>query len=202
MSRLVTLVAITLVVGLAVSFATVGARDAGAAPATFKIDTSHSAVLFKANHLGVSYTWGRFNSFEGSFTLTDGDAKDCAVEVSVDASSVDTGNQGRDDHLRNADFFNVKEFPTISFKSTKVVRVDGGFDVTGDLTLHGVTKPVTARMLKVGEGDLTEVMPQLGYRAGFEGKFTVKLADHGFPQKGPKTDDSVMILMSFEGVRQ
>lgn len=201
-TRLVTALAVACALVLSVTLVPVGTPEAGAAPAQFSVDPVHSAVLFKIKHLGVGYVWGRFNTFEGKFSLTEGDPASCAVEVTIDAASVDTGTDQRDDHLRSPDFFNAKEFPKIAFKSTKVARVEGGFDVTGTLTLHGKTKPVTVRMLKVGEADLSKDMPQLGYRAGFEGKFEIKRSDFGMTEMLPGIGDDVIVLMAFEGVRQ
>ncbi|MBM4290261.1 MAG: hypothetical protein FJ138_01470 [Deltaproteobacteria bacterium] len=162
---------------------------------TFTLDASHSAILFKAKHFGVGYTYGRFNKITGSYT---GGAAP-AVSFEVDASSVDSANAKRDDHLKGPDFFNVNETPKITFKSTKWEDKGNGLaHVTGDLTLHGVTKAITVPVTKVGEGN----DPYGGYRVGFETTFTVKRSDFGISYGLPAAvSDEITLIVSFEGTR-
>ena len=179
------------------------APRATAAATTFEIDASHSAILFRLDHLGVSAAYGRFNKFSGSFVLDGNDPAGCSVQLVVDAASVDTGHEGRDDHLRKPDFFNVAEHKTITFKSTRVSKTTSPkhLDVTGDLTLRGVTKQVTIRMEKIGEKDLGE---RFGYRAGFEGTLRIKRTDYGMGwgvDKG-SLGDEVKLILAFEGVKK
>jgi|LauGreDrversion4_2_1035121.scaffolds.fasta_scaffold825988_1 polyisoprenoid-binding protein YceI len=161
----------------------------------FTLDAGHSAVLFKAKHFGVGYTYGRFNKISG--TYTSGAAP--TVSFEVDASSVDSANAKRDDHLKGPDFFNVNETPKITFKSTRWEDKGGGSAlVTGDLSLHGVTKSVTVTVIKVGEGS----DPYGGYRAGFETTFTIKRSDFGISYGLPAAvSDEITLIVSFEGVR-
>src|SRR5215469_9739079 len=106
----------------------------------YVLDPAHTAVTFKISHLGLSWTHGRFNSVSGGLVLDGGKA---SFVLDIKPESVDTGNAKRDEHLRTPDFFNVKQFPKISFKGDSVKAVKDGYEVKGDLTLHGTTKPVT-----------------------------------------------------------
>ena len=97
----------------------------------------------RSRTLGLSYIHGRFDDFTGNFTIDTSDPAKSSFTLTIKPESVDTNNAGRDTHLRGPDFFNVKQFPVISFTSTAVKPIEGGYEVTGDLTLHGETKPVT-----------------------------------------------------------
>ena len=111
-------------------------------PGVFDLDVSHSTVGFHVRHLMVSKTRGRFTGFTGTVTIAD-DPLASSVEVTIDAASVTTGDDKRDEHLRSADFFDVERFPEITFRSTRVADHHGDrFRLEGDLTVHGVTKPV------------------------------------------------------------
>jgi len=135
----------TLIVlaGLSIA-ATLNAQD------VYKVDAVHSQIGFKIRHL-VAKSSGRFTKFEGAITV---DAKDIAkskVEVTINAASINTDNEARDKHLRGADFFEVDKFPTITFKSTAVKEVEKGkLQVTGDLTMHGVTKSISFPITNAG----------------------------------------------------
>jgi polyisoprenoid-binding protein YceI len=108
------------------------------------LDTTHSAAEFAVKHLMISTVKGRFNTFTGSGTTnTDGTLK--SAELTIDAASINTNVEARDNHLRSADFFDVAKFPTITFKSTKIEQKGTDVTITGDLTMHGETKPVTLK---------------------------------------------------------
>ena len=115
---------------------------------TWSIDASHSEVGFSVRHMMVSNTKGKFKKFEGTVQLNDKDVTKSTVNVTIDAGSVDTENEKRDGHLKSPDFFNVAKHPKLTFKSTKVKKKGSGLEVTGQLSLHGVTKTV---VLKVDE---------------------------------------------------
>ncbi len=120
---------------------------APAVAATFTIDRAHSGVGFKVKHLMVSNVRGSFNDFAGTVVYDPADPKSWQVEATIQATSIDTGDSKRDDHLRSADFFDVATHPTLTFKSTGVTaNKDGTYLLTGDLTMHGVTKPVTLNL--------------------------------------------------------
>jgi polyisoprenoid-binding protein YceI len=162
---------------------------------TYKADPVHSTVIFRINHLGTSWVYGRFDDVAGTFTVDD---KTPSFDFTVNADSVDTNNKQRDTHVKSADFFSVKEFPTITFKSTSVTSTgDKKFDVTGDLTLHGVTKSITVPLEFVGAADT-----KMGSRAGYEAHFSVKRSDYGMDKMVGMVGDDVYLTVSFEGVKQ
>ena len=166
-----------------------------AAP-TYKIDPVHAAVIFYVKHMGVAHSYGRFNDVSGSYSI---DAKDLAkssIEVSIKATSIDTNNQKRDDHLRGPDFFKSKQFPTIIFKSKSIK--DAGkdrFKVTGDLTLLGKTKTIEIEVTHVGTGKGRSGKPLSGYTTSF----TIKRSDFGMNYGIPNIGDDVHLTISFEG---
>jgi polyisoprenoid-binding protein YceI len=111
--------------------------------ATWTIDTTHSEVSFKVKHLVISTVTGKFKSFEGTVESDKEDFSDAKIKFSVDINSIDTGNDGRDGHLKSADFFDAEKFPSMSFESTELVSQGGGdYEVKGNLTIKGVTKAV------------------------------------------------------------
>lgn len=163
---------------------------------TFKVDGTHSSVVFRIKHMNVSYFYGRINKIDGQFTLDDGDGAANSIDITLDATSVDTGNDGRDRHLKSPDFFNAKQHDTITFKSTSVKSSgEGKFEVTGDLTLHGVTKSITVNVERVGVGPGREG----GTIAGFEAVFTIKRSDYGMEFMNGPLGDEVRLMVGIEG---
>lgn len=141
----------------------------------YRIDAVHSQVGFKIRHF-VSKTAGRFTEFEGTVTVDPKDMAKSSVQVAIKAASINTDNADRDAHLRKADFFDVEKFPTITFKSTSVKEVTKGrLEVTGDLTMHGVTKSITFPIASLG----AQPGPRGGVVAGF-GDGLLKLNRHDF----------------------
>ncbi|MBX3025177.1 YceI family protein [bacterium] len=135
------------------------AAPAFAGTATWQIDPDHSSAQFAIKHLMVSTVRGTIGPVTGTVTIDDGDLTKSSVTASIDAKGIDTRNQKRDDHLRSPEFFDVATFPAITFTSTAIEKAgDGAYAVRGDLTLHGVTKPVT---LKV-EGSPTPMRDPFG----------------------------------------
>jgi polyisoprenoid-binding protein YceI len=179
------LTALTVVFGAAV----------WASAETYKIDAVHSQVIFRIGHLGVSKIFGRFNTTEGTF-VTDDDPSKISFEATVSVDSLDTGNPQRDKHLKSPDFFNAKQFPEITFKSTSVAKSGDTYQITGDLTLHGVTKSITVPMTKIGEAKT-----MAGERAGFGTEFTVKRSDYGMNFMPGAVGDDVELLINLEGVK-
>lgn len=114
------------------------------ATTTWAIDASHSEIGFKVKHMMFTNVSGKFEKFEASATTEDTDFTNAQLDFSADIASVNTGSADRDNHLKSADFFNAEEFPKMSFKSTSMKKVsENEFELTGDLSLHGVTKTVT-----------------------------------------------------------
>jgi len=142
---------------------------------THTIDTTHSTVLFKVKHLGTSNSYGRFNDIAGTIVDDDKDSSKGSIDITVKVESIDTGNEKRDQHLKSPDFFAAKQFPTITFKSKSVKALpDGGFEASGQLTLHGVTRDLKVKVEKTGTG---KAMRGDGKLTGFEAKFTIKRSD-------------------------
>jgi polyisoprenoid-binding protein YceI len=144
------------------------------AAGTWDIDASHSEVGFSVRHLGISKTKGRFGTFSGAITVAE-TPEDSSVAVEVDMSSVDTRDAGRDEHLRNADFFEVETFPTMTFRSTKVTPKGDRWVVEGDLTIKSVTKQV------VLDAEVTGLAtdPWGNDRVGFQASTEVNREDFG-----------------------
>ena len=144
-------------------------------PGTYVIDASHTNVGFVVRHLMVSKTRGSFPELTGTITIGD-DPLDSSVEVSIDAAGVDTGDEKRDGHLRSPDFFDVEQFPAISYRSTRVTpAAPGHFDVDGELTVRGITKPVQLQV--TFEGAVTD--PWGNTRSGFAASAEVDREDFG-----------------------
>ena len=141
---------------------------------TWAIDESHTSVNFKVKHLGLAKTRGRFSTLEGTVTVGER-PEDSTVEVAIDAASINSNDETRDNHLRSADFFDVEQHPSITFRSTAVSGKGERWSVAGDLTIAGVTKPVTLDVDFDGvAGD-----PWGGSRAGFTAKTVVNREDFG-----------------------
>ena len=123
-----------------------GAGIASAQAKDYKIDTNHSEADFSIKHLAISTVHGSFHGVTGVVHFDPADVAKTSVDATIDVSTVSTGIAARDTHLKSADFFEVAKFPTMTFKSTSVVKAGDHYDLKGDLTMHGVTKTVTLRM--------------------------------------------------------
>ena len=167
MSRVLRLLCLGLVSSLVMA-------DTGFAE-KYQIDRSHSSVGFSIRHF-VSRTAGRFNQFSGTIDYDPAAPEKMMIETTIQAQSVDTGNQRRDNHLRGADFFEVETYPTIAFKSTSAVKDGEKILVTGDLTMHGVTKSITMPVTVLGVGTHPQRNTPL---AGFETELTLLCSDFG-----------------------
>ena len=141
----------------------------------FEIDPVHSTIGFKVKHL-FSYVTGRFNEVQGTISADAAKPEDSSVEVKIATKSVNTANEKRDTHLRSPDFFDAEKFPEMTFKSKKIARAgDDTADVTGDFTLHGVTKEVVLKVKFLGKGKgMTG-----GLQTGWEAKTTIKRSEYG-----------------------
>jgi polyisoprenoid-binding protein YceI len=118
-------------------------QTAIAAPVEWAFDASHSRIGFSVAHLVISEVSGQFKQATGKFLIDDADLTKSKVDLTIQATSIDTGDEKRDEHLRKPDFFDVAKFPTLQFKSTKIVKSGASYKLSGDLTIKGVTKPVT-----------------------------------------------------------
>lgn len=164
----------------------------------YGVDPVHSTVIFKCLHAGTSWAFGRFDDVAGSLHFDGGAPDKSHVEITIQAKSVNTNAKDRDDHLRGPDFFDVKQFPTATFKSTKIEKKgDKTYAVTGDLSLHGTKKQVTIDMQHTGSVDAP---PPLGKRIGFYGTMTLKRADFGMTYGEGMLGAEVELMLSIEGL--
>jgi len=168
--------------------------------ADYKIDKEgqHAFIQFRIQHLGYSWLYGTFKDFDGRFTFDEKNPAADNVEVTINTSSVDTNHAERDKHLRSADFLNSSKNPQAMFKSTAVKKEGDELQITGDLTLNGVTKPVTLEARLLGEGK----DPWGGYRAGFEAEGEIALKDFNITKDLGPASQKVQLMISVEGVRQ
>jgi polyisoprenoid-binding protein YceI len=172
---------------------------ASPAPADdYKVDPAHAGINFKIAHLGLSWIQGRFDEFSGEFTIDPSNPDKTSFALLINPASIDTNNQNRDGHLRSPDFLNVKQFPAMSFKSTAVLPIKGGYEVTGDFTMHGVTKPVTFELL----GGRSRQFPPGVSRTGFSAEFPLKRTEFGISKFAPDVGEIVYVAVSFEGTRK
>lgn len=187
-----TLSLLSLVVALLVSASPATAAD------TYEIDGAHSSFSFAVKHAGISWVHGRFNKFRGTVTLDEADLSKSVFEVSLPVDSIDTNQAKRDEHLRSPDFFNEKQFPFVTFKSTKVEDKGENLHVTGNFTMHGVTKSITLDLNKGGSAEL----PKGVHRVGFSTEAVIKRSEYGMDYGIPMVGDEVKISISFEAVKQ
>lgn len=174
-----------------------------AAQGTYGIDTVHSNVTFKVRHL-VSKVSGEFTDFDGTIVADFENLDASSVEFTIQTASIDTKNEKRDGHLRSADFFDVEKYPEITFKSSKITKVDDdSFAVAGTLTLRGVSKEITLTVDFLGE-----VTAMGGTRAGYELTTTVNRRDYGVSWNRPLDaggfvlGDDVEIYIALELIKQ
>ena len=172
----------------------------------FSVDDVHSSLIFGIKHMDLCNFYGRFNDLDGHFVLDMDNPEASSFDVKVKMNSVDTGNTGRDKHLKSPDFFNAAEFEHMSFKSTKVSKsADNTLQVTGDLTLHGVTREVVLDV----EGPTPYVKDMRGdTRAGLSATTKLKRKDFGIVWNkamnggGVVVGDDIDVAIEVEGVRR
>lgn len=167
---------------------------------TYEIDTVHSHAIYKIKHLNVAYQYGRFKEMKGMVMVDEKNPSNSKVEVVIPTASVDSNHPKRDEHLKSPDFFDARKFPNLTFKSTSVKKLSADtYEVLGNLTLHGVTKPVKFNFVKTGEGKGM----QGEYRMGGEAMLSINRSDFGIKYMLPNgLSDRVDIMLSFEGIKQ
>ncbi len=171
---------------------------------SWTIDSSHSQVNFSARHMGIMTVRGHFNDIQATIDFNQDDFTASSVEASINAGSLVTNDAKRDEHLRSADFLDVEKYPTITFKSTKIERAEHDrYRMTGDLTIHGVTRPVTLDV--VYSGQIKD--PWGNARAGFSAETTIRRSDWGISFNavletgGLVVSDEVKIALDVEAVK-
>ena len=169
--------------------------------ADYQIDTkgAHASIQFKISHLGYSWLWGRFNDFDGTFSYDEKNKSAAKISMTVKTKSVDTNHAERDKHLRSNDFLNVKKYPQAKFVSTHYQADENGKGIlTGNFTLHGVTKKVHLNIAQVGAGN----DPWGGFRRGFEGTLRIALKDYGITKNLGSASAKLDLIISLEGIKQ
>jgi polyisoprenoid-binding protein YceI len=179
-----------------VAAAVVLAAASAAAAETFTIDPVHSSTVFRIKHMGTAYFYGVVSPGpEGTVVYDAAKPEASSFDVTIKVANLATGNANRDNHIKSPTFFNAKEFPTMTFKSTAVKKGDGDtLDVTGDLTIHGVKKSVTVKMEHTGDGKAQNGAPLVG----FEGTFTINRNDFDIKEMAGMLGDDVRITVSLE----
>ena len=175
------------------------------AASTWNIDPSHSAIHFSVRHMVVSKTRGRFSKFSGQISFDPQNPTASSAQVSIDTASIDSADAQRDGHLRSADFFDVEKYPQATFKSTKVQDLGGGkYRIAGDLTVHGVTRPVALDATFEGSGK----DPWGGERAGFSASTSIDRREFGLEWNkaletgGLLVGEKVELTLEVEAVKQ
>lgn len=173
-----------------------------AAERLYEVDNVHTSVVFKIRHAGVSNFYGRFNNFKGEVHFDEANPAASRIAFTVQTDSVDTANASRDGHLKNADFFNSRQFPEITFVSTGIKKSGDAYELTGDLTLQGVTKPVTATLSGFSTGQFMDTD-----RLGFEAAFSIQRSDFGMTKylapdngEGGALGNKVDLIVAVEAV--
>ena len=190
-----TLCGLTILVGL----------QAAAQTTHWQIDPAHSDALFSVRHMGIANVHGSFSGVTGTAILDDKNMAQSSVDATIDTTTVDTTNAMRDKDLKGPNFFDVAKFPTMHFVSTKLVQTNGQWQLIGNLTLHGITKPVTLALDSTGKDQLD---PWGKTRRGFTATTTINRRDFGVVWSGTLksgdavVDNQVHITLEIEMIRQ
>jgi polyisoprenoid-binding protein YceI len=164
--------------------------------AAYVVDAVHSSIVYRVKHMNIAYFYGTFNKMSGEINLDEKNPAGSSVAIEIDADSIDSNSEGRDRHLKGQDFFSVREFPKITFKTKSCAKKGEDWELQGELTLRGVTKPLTVMAKQTGAGE----DPRSGPKAGFESEFTFKRSDFGMTygvEKGALSDE-VKVMIAIE----
>jgi len=185
---------------LVIAFWAVSTGLASAARAdNYKVDPVHSFAVFSIHHFNAGNVWGRFNEPAGQFSLDNADSSKDAFTVELKVANLDTANPKRDSDLKGPDWFNARQFPTITFKSTSVAKGEGNnLQATGNLTIHGVTKSVTVPVEVTG----TARDPFGKIRAGIQARVTIKRSDVDMKGMPGGVGEDVRVIVALEGIKQ
>ena len=197
-------VGLSLIAAVVLYAGPVAAADAykaqtDSAAGTYQIDPAHSMAHFTVGHLGVSELEGRFDTISGSFSLDSANSEQARVSVQIPIDSLDTNLAQRNKDLLGPDYFNAKQFPAMSFTGTKLQwRGKNNGQLSGNLTLHGVTKPVTFNLRHIGAGP----DPWGGYRSGYVATAIISRSDFGMNYMLNGISDAIQVQLNIEGKRQ
>lgn len=166
---------------------------------TYKLDPTHSYIVFRIFYLDVGYSFGSFQGPEGTLVFDDNTPGGSLVEIEVPAANVNTLVARRDKHIKSADFLNAAKFPVISFKSRSIKKLGGGkYEINGDLVLLGNKQPLSITAVKTGSGK----DPWGNDRVGYQTTFTIKRSDFGMDFMIGALSDEVHLTVSVQGIRQ
>lgn len=167
---------------------------------SFTHDPAHTFVIFRSMHNNVAYTFGRFDQVAATLNYDATNPSNSNISFSAATESVNTNNERRDGHLRSPDFFDATQFRTVNFVSTSISPTDQAdvFEVTGDLTLHGVTKTTTVTVEKTGEGVNQDGKSLIGFYT----EFTIDRTEYGMNNLVGPASAEILLMVSFEGVAQ
>ncbi len=172
-----------------------------AAEGAYTIDSGHTQIVFSVSHMGASNQYGQFTQVKGSFTINAKDVAASEIALEIPASSIFTASKKRDDHLRGPDFFDAKQFPKITFKSTELKATGANtYEVSGDLSMHGVTKKITISLEHGGAAADPEMMGG-AFRTGFNGTTTIKRSEFGMNYMPGGLGEDITLLIALEGTR-
>ncbi|HTZ98947.1 MAG TPA: YceI family protein [Candidatus Aquilonibacter sp.] len=179
---------------MAFGLAALMAIPASAATTTWTLDPMHTNAQFTVRHLGISNVQGEFTKISGTVQLDDQDVTNSSLDVTIDATSIDTRVSRRDDDLKSEHFFNVAQYPTITFKSTKVEKDGDNLKVTGNLTIRGVTKEVILNVT----GPTAPIKAMGGLRRGASASTTINRQDFGVAADPGMVGDQIAIQIDCE----
>jgi polyisoprenoid-binding protein YceI len=169
---------------------TVSATIACAQSTSWSIDPAHSQAAFTVRHMGISNVNGRFGNISGTISIDEKDFTRSSVNATIDATTVDTGVVQRDGHLKSPDFFDSAKYPTMSFVSKSIARTSDGYAISGDLTIHGVTKSV---VLKVDAPEKEQLGPDNKLHNGFNATTIIHRQDFGLVWTGTLKSGDAMV---------
>jgi polyisoprenoid-binding protein YceI len=186
-------------VAVLVSTAPAAAAAAAVSEGAFAVDAVHTSVVFRVQRVNGAPFYGRFDQISGSFSVEGSDGASGSLDITIPVTSVNSNNGNRDKHLRNADFFSAEEFPTATFKSTKFTAAgDKEWDVAGDLTIRGTTRPITARVKQTGTGPARGG----GTMLGLDVQFKINRSEFGVNYGLQALGDEVQVMIGLEGVQK
>lgn len=181
------------------SATTTGAVERSMSAAAFTVDAAHSSAVFRIKHMDTAFFYGRFNKIAGAFKLDPENPSASELNVIIETASVDTGNKGRDEHIRSNDFFSASQFPQATFSSTSIERAGPDtYKVTGDLTVKGKSKSVTVEVKHTGS-NTNRGGKQI---SGIESIFTINRSDFGIDYMPQGLGEEVKMMISLEGVAE
>lgn len=165
----------------------------------YEFDKAHTQILFFVNHLGYSFSMGKFLDFDGGFVFDEETPENSSIDVTIQTGSIEMNDQAWNDHMKNEDFFHVEQYPAMTFKSTGIeITGEDTANITGDLTILDVTKPVTldVKHNKTGKSPFGD-----DYKSGFSATANIKRSEWGMNYGLPNVGDDVEIRLEVEAVR-